>query len=312
MNRRFLDYLLIYFKGMAMGAADVVPGVSGGTIALIVGVYERLLKALGSCTPDKLLWLARGRIRETWRAIDGTFLVALLGGILTSIAAFANLLGYLLETHGELTWSFFFGLILVSVYIVGREVHRWNLWTLLLVALGAGFAYMITVAAPVQWSSAPLFIFLAGAIAICAMILPGISGSFVLVLLGLYATILGAVRSADLFTLAVFAAGCAAGLLSFARLVSWLLEHARSATMAVATGLLIGSLNKVWPWKQTISWRENSKGVMEPMLQDNVMPATYEALTGEPSWWIAGLLLMMLAVVLVLTLEWIGQRISRG
>ena len=312
MNRRFLDYLLIYFKGMAMGAADVVPGVSGGTIALIVGVYERLLRALGSCTPDKLLWLARGRFGETWRAIDGTFLVALIGGILTSIAAFANLLGYLLHTHGELTWSFFFGLILVSVYIVGREVRRWNLWTLLLTALGAAFAYVITVAAPMQWSSAPLFIFLAGSIAICAMILPGISGSFVLVLLGLYATILGAVRSADLFTLAVFAAGCAVGLLSFARLVSWLLEHARSATMAVATGLLIGSLNKVWPWKQTISWRENSKGVMEPMLQDNVMPATYEALTGEPSWWIAGLLLMLVAVALVLTLEWIGQRISRG
>lgn len=312
MNRRFLDYLLIYFKGMAMGAADVVPGVSGGTIALIVGVYERLLKALGSCTPDKLLWLARGRIRETWRAIDGTFLVALLGGILTSIAAFANLLGYLLETHGELTWSFFFGLILVSVYIVGREVDRWNLWTLLLVALGAGFAYMITVAAPVQWSSAPLFIFLAGSIAICAMILPGISGSFVLVLLGLYATILGAVRSFDLVMLVTFAAGCAVGMLSFARLVSWLLEHARNATMAAATGLLIGSLNKVWPWKQTISWRENSKGVPEPLLQDNVLPTTYETLTGEPSWWIAGLLLMLVAVALVLTLEWIGQRISRS
>lgn len=310
MKRHFLDYLLIYFKGMAMGAADVVPGVSGGTIALIVGVYERLLRALGACTPDKLLWLLRGRIGETWRAIDGTFLLSLLAGILTSIAAFANLLGYLLEEHGELTWSFFFGLILVSVYIVGREVHRWNIWTLLLMALGAGFAYMITVAAPVQWSSAPLFIFLAGAIAICAMILPGISGSFVLVLLGLYATILGAVRSFDLTMLLIFAAGCAVGMLSFARLVSWLLEQARSATMAVATGLLIGSLNKVWPWKQTISWRENSKGVMEPLLQDNVLPATYESLTGEASWWLAGLGLMVAAIILVVALEWVGQRVS--
>src|SRR5690606_24776543 len=162
---------------MAMGAADVVPGVSGGTIALVVGVYERLLKAIASCTPDKLLWLVRGRIRDTWQAIDGTFLVALVAGILTSIAAFANLLGYLLEEHPEMTWSFFFGLIAVSVYIVGREVHRWNLWTLLLMLVGAGFARMITVAAPMQWSTAPLFIFLAGAIAICAMILPGISGS---------------------------------------------------------------------------------------------------------------------------------------
>ncbi|MFA5678965.1 MAG: DUF368 domain-containing protein [Pseudomonas sp.] len=297
---------------MAMGAADVVPGVSGGTIALIVGVYERLLRALGSCTPDKLLWLLRGRVRETWQAIDGTFLLVLIAGILTSIAAFANLLGYLLEEHAELTWSFFFGLIMVSVYIVAREVHRWRIWTVLLVALGAGFAYTITVAAPMQWSSAPLFIFLAGAIAICAMILPGISGSFILVLLGLYTTILGAVRTLDLVTLVIFAVGCAVGMLSFARLISWLLEHARNATMAVATGLLIGSLNKVWPWKQTISWRENSKGVLEPMHQNNVLPATYESLTGEPSWWVAGVVLMAAAILLVITLEWIGQRVGRN
>lgn len=312
MNHRFLAYLLIFLKGMAMGAADVVPGVSGGTIALIVGVYERLLKALGSCTPNKLVWLLRGRVRETWQAIDGTFLVALLAGILTSIAAFANLLGYLLEEHSALTWSFFFGLILVSVYIVGREVYRWNIWTLLLVVLGGGFAYMITVAAPVQWSAAPLFVFLAGAIAICAMILPGISGSFILVLLGLYTTILGAVRSFDFGMLAIFALGCAVGMLSFARVVSWLLENARNATMAAATGLLIGSLNKVWPWKQTVSWRENSKGILEPMQQNNVLPATYEALTGEPSWWIAGVALMAAAVLLVLALEWIGHRVSRN
>lgn len=312
MNHRLLSYLLIYLKGMAMGAADVVPGVSGGTIALIVGVYERLLKAVGSCTPNKLLWLARGRVRETWQSIDGTFLVALVAGILTSIAAFANLLGYLLEEHSELTWSFFFGLIVVSVYIVGREVHRWNVWTILLVALGTGFAYMITVAAPVQWSSAPLFLFLAGAIAICAMILPGISGSFILVLLGLYTTILGAVRTLDFAMLGIFAAGCAVGMLSFARVVSWLLENVRNATMAVATGLLIGSLNKVWPWKQTLSWRENSKGVLEPLHQNNVLPATYESLTGEPSWWVAGMLLMAAAILLVIMLEWIGQRVSRN
>lgn len=295
-----------------MGAADVVPGVSGGTIALIVGVYERLLKAVGSCTPDKLLWLLRGRMRETWQAIDGTFLISLLAGVLVSIAAFANLLGYLLEEHPAQTWSFFFGLILVSVYIVGREVYRWNIWTLLLMALGTGFAYLITVAAPVQWSTAPLFIFLAGAIAICAMILPGISGSFILVLLGLYTTVLGAVRTFDFGLLIIFALGCAVGMLSFARVVSWLLENMRNATMAVATGLLIGSLNKVWPWKQTLGWRENSKGVMEPMQQNNILPTTYEALTGEPSWWFVGLMLMAAAIVLVVVLEWIGRRVSNS
>ncbi|WP_185266309.1 DUF368 domain-containing protein [Halopseudomonas xiamenensis] len=296
---------------MAMGAADVVPGVSGGTIALIAGIYERLLAAISACTPDKLLWLLRGRVREAWRAIDGTFLVSLLAGVLTSIAAFANLIGYLLEAHPELIWSFFFGLILVSVYVVGREVRRWNIWTALLVLLGAVFAYMITVAGPLQWSAAPLMIFLAGAIAICAMVLPGISGSFVLVLLGLYATILGAVRSFDLALLAVFALGCVVGLLSFSRLVSWLLQHARSATMALATGLLIGSLNKVWPWKQTLSWRENSKGAMEPVQQSNLLPGSYETLTGEPSYWLGGLGLMLAAIILVLSLEWVGQRMRQ-
>lgn len=311
MNRLFSEYVLIFFKGMAMGAADVVPGVSGGTIALIAGIYERLLAAISACTPDKLLWLLRGRVREAWRAIDGTFLVSLLAGVLTSIAAFANLIGYLLEAHPELIWSFFFGLILVSVYVVGREVRRWNIWTALLVLLGAVFAYMITVAGPLQWSAAPLMIFLAGAIAICAMVLPGISGSFVLVLLGLYATILGAVRSFDLALLAVFALGCVVGLLSFSRLVSWLLQHARSATMALATGLLIGSLNKVWPWKQTLSWRENSKGAMEPVQQSNLLPGSYEILTGEPSYWLGGLGLMLAAIILVLSLEWVGQRMRQ-
>ena len=311
MNRPVFEHLLIFLKGMAMGAADVVPGVSGGTIALIAGVYERLLAALGACTPNKLVWLARGRVKETWRAVDGTFLAALLGGILTSIASVASLISYLLEAHPELIWSFFFGLILVSVYVVGREVQRWNLGTIALTLAATAFAYLLTSAGALQWPATLPMIFLAGAIAICAMILPGISGSFILVLLGLYATVLGAVRSFDLTLLTVFALGCLAGMLSFSRLVSWLLLHARSATMAVATGLLIGSLNKVWPWKQTLTWRENSHGAMEPMQQANLLPANYEALTGAPSHWLGGLALMAVAVVLVLGLEWIGQRMRR-
>ena len=311
MNRPVIEHLLIFFKGMAMGAADVVPGVSGGTIALIAGVYERLLAALGACTPNKLVWLARGRVKEAWRAVDGTFLAALLGGILTSIASVASLISYLLEAHPELIWSFFFGLILVSVYVVGREVQRWNLGTIALTLGAAAFAYLLTSAGALQWPATLPMVFLAGAIAICAMILPGISGSFILVLLGLYATVLGAVRSFDLTLLTVFALGCLAGMLSFSRLVSWLLLHARSATMAVATGLLIGSLNKVWPWKQTLTWRQNSHGAMEPMQQANLLPANYEALTGAPSHWLGGLALMASAVVLVLGLEWIGQRMRR-
>lgn len=309
-NQRPLAYMMIFLKGLAMGAADVVPGVSGGTIAFISGIYDRLLAAIGACTPDKLLWLLRGRFRETWRAIDGAFLFTLLAGILTSIASLARLISYLLENHTELIWSFFFGLILVSVFLVGRQIQRWNLWTIGLFMTGTLFAYLITVAVPLQWPATLPMIFLAGAIAICAMILPGISGSFILLLLGLYTVILQAVKDFDVLLLCVFALGCAAGLLSFSRVLSWLLNHARSMTLAFLTGLLVGSLNKVWPWKQVISWRENSQGEQVPLLESNLWPHHYEAITGSPAHWQAGLVLMLLAVVLVLGLEWWGRRVT--
>ncbi|MAG66575.1 MULTISPECIES: DUF368 domain-containing protein [Pseudomonadaceae] len=302
------EYLLIFLRGVAMGAADVVPGVSGGTIAFISGIYDRLLAAIAACTPDKLIWLLRGRIAETWRAVDGAFLATLLAGILCSIASLARLITYLLEHHGVLLWSFFFGLILVSVYLVGREISRWNAWTLLAAVAGALFAYVITVASPLALSVTPLNVFLGGCIAICAMILPGISGSFILLLLGLYSGVLHAVKTADLGLLGLFALGCVVGLLSFSRLLSWLLSHARNVTLAFLTGLLVGSLNKVWPWKQTLTWRTNSHGEQVPLTEANLLPQHYSQLTGEASLWQAGLALMVLGVVLVLLLEWWGRR----
>lgn len=295
-----------------MGAADVVPGVSGGTIAFITGIYDRLLAAVSACTPDKLVWLARGRWRDVWQAIDGGFLFSLLAGIVISIGTFANIISYLLTTHPELIWSFFFGLIVVSVFLVGREIQRWNLWTVAMLVLGAVGAYVITVAAPVQWPVNPPLVFLAGAIAICAMILPGISGSFILLLLGMYASILDAVRSFDISVLLIFISGCLTGILSFSRLLTWLLRHARSATLALLTGLMVGSLNKVWPWKETLTWRANSKGQLEPLLQQNLLPGHYETLTGAPSYWQGGLALMFLAVLLVLGLEYVGRQQRRG
>ena len=302
------EYLLIFLRGVAMGAADVVPGVSGGTIAFISGIYDRLLAAIAACTPDKLIWLLRGRIAETWRAVDGAFLATLLAGILCSIASLARLITYLLEHHGVLLWSFFFGLILVSVYLVGREISRWNAWTLLAAVAGALFAYVITVASPLALSVTPLNVFLGGCIAICAMILPGISGSFILLLLGLYSGVLHAVKTADLGLLGLFALGCVVGLLSFSRLLSWLLSHARNVTLAFLTGLLVGSLNKGWPWKQTLTWRTNSHGEQVPLTEANLLPQHYSQLTGEASLWQAGLALMVLGVVLVLLLEWWGRR----
>ncbi|UJJ31041.1 DUF368 domain-containing protein [Halopseudomonas maritima] len=304
------EYLFIFLRGVAMGAADVVPGVSGGTIAFISGIYDRLLAAIAACTPDKVIWLLRGRFVETWKAIDGAFLFTLLAGILCSIVSLARLITYLLEQHGLLVWSFFFGLIVVSVYLVGREISRWNLWTLVAALGGALFAYLITVAAPLSLSVTPLNLFIGGAIAICAMILPGISGSFILLLLGLYTGVLQAVKNLDAGLLGLFALGCVTGLLSFSRLLSWLLKHARNVTLAFLTGLLVGSLNKVWPWKQALSWRTNSHGEQVPLTETNLWPQQYSQLTGEPSLWQAGLALMVLGVVLVLALEWWGRRAS--
>lgn len=304
----FISLCILFCKGLAMGAADVVPGVSGGTIAFISGIYERLLAAIAACTPAKLVWLFQGRWRETWQAIDGTFLLVLLAGILTSIASLARLISYLLVAWPELIWSFFFGLILVSIWLVGQQIGRWGAGTLAALIGGAVFVYLITVAAPLQWSATPLMLFLAGSIAICAMILPGISGSFILLLLGLYTTVLNGVKEFDLAMLGIFALGCVAGLLCFSRLLGWLLSHLRNVTLAFLTGLLIGSLNMVWPWKRALTWQENSQGEAVPLQQANLWPTQYESLVGEPSYWQAGLALMLFAVVLVLALERLGRR----
>lgn len=307
-GKRRLEFLLIFLKGMAMGAADLVPGVSGGTIAFISGIYDRLLAAISACTPDKLLWLLRGRWRELWQAIDGSFLFTLLAGILTSIASLARLISYLLDSHPQLIWSFFFGLILISVLLVGRQIGRWRVWTLAALLAGAGFAWLITVAVPLQLpATAPMFFF-GAAIAICAMILPGISGSFILLLLGLYAAVLEAVKSFDIILLGCFVAGCLLGLLSFSRLLNWLLGKARNITLAFLTGLLIGSLNKVWPWKQTLEWRINSAGEQVPLVERNLLPEQFEQLTGLASQWQAGVGLMVSAVLVVYLLDCLGRR----
>jgi putative membrane protein len=304
----FRSLCIIFFKGLAMGAADVVPGVSGGTIAFISGIYERLLAAIAACTPAKLVWLCQGRWRETWAAIDGIFLLVLFAGILTSIASLARLISYLLVAWPQLIWAFFFGLILVSIWLVGKQIGRWNAATVAALIGGAVFAYLITVAVPLQWEATPLMLLLAGSIAICAMILPGISGSFILLLLGLYGAVLNAVKEFEVAMLGIFMLGCVTGLLCFSRLLGWLLSHVRSVTLAFLTGLLIGSLNMVWPWKQTLTWRENSKGESVALQQENLWPTQFESVLGEQSYWQGGLALMLLAVVLVLTLEWLGRQ----
>lgn len=299
--------LLLYLKGMAMGAVDVVPGFSGGTMALITGIYDRLLAALAA-TPQALGLFVRGRIAQAWQACDATFLLVLLLGIATSIFSLAKGISYLMDHHPIPLWSFFFGLVMVSVWLVGREVGLWRWDRLLGLAAGTAFAIWITLAAPLQLTADPLTLFFAGALAICAMILPGISGSFILVLLGLYPAVLGALKSFDLPVLAIFALGCLLGLMSFSRLLSWLLARVRDLTLAFLSGIILGSLGKVWPWKQTLTWQTNSRGESYPLLQENLLPERYAAISGQDPQLLLALSLALLAIVLVLGIEWVGRR----
>jgi len=304
------NYFLLFAKGVAMGAADVVPGVSGGTIAFISGIYDELLRSIAA-VPSALRELVRGNLRQAWQTANGNFLLVLFAGILGSVFSLARGITWLLEHQPIAIWSFFFGLIVVSTWLVGREISRWNWPSWLSFALGALFAWWITVAAPMQWGHDPLSLFFAGAIAICAMILPGVSGSFLLVLMGLYSFVLDAVKGLDLAVLLVFAAGCACGLLSFARLLSWMLNHLRNLTLTFLAGLMLGSLNKVWPWKETLTWRTDSHGQLQPLLQSNLLPGSYADISGQDPQLLLAVLLALGGVALVLGLEWVAKRQQR-
>ena len=300
-------YFLLYAKGIAMGAADVVPGVSGGTVAFITGIYDELLRSISSI-PVALGLLLRGRIVDAWKAANATFLLVLLLGIMTSVLSLARLITYLLVEQPIPVWSFFFGLVLVSSHLVVREIQRWNWARGVSLVLGAAFAYWITVAVPLQLGNDPLSLFFAGAIAICAMILPGVSGSFILVLLGLYSFVLTAVKGLDISVLLIFASGCLVGIVSFAGVLRWLLARWRDLTLAFLTGLMIGSLNKIWPRKETLTWRTDSHGAQMPLLQTNLWPEHFAKVSGQDPQLLLAIALAITGVVLVLGLEWLAGR----
>ena len=267
-----------------MGAADVVPGVSGGTIAFITGIYEELLGSIRAVDAAALRKLLGGDLAGFWRHINGTFLLTLFLGIGLAVVSLARVILYLLERTPELLWSFFFGLIVASVWVVGRKVGRWSAGTIATGVAGMVLAYLITEATPAETPTATWFIFLSGALAICAMILPGISGSFILVLLGKYEYILGAVKAFNVGVVLTFGAGCLVGLLSFSRLLKWMLERYYDLTVALLTGFMVGSLNKVWPWKLTLSTYLDRHGEVKPLAQRNVLPTDYLELTGREAY----------------------------
>lgn len=300
-------YLLLTLKGCAMGMADVVPGVSGGTIAFISGIYEELIDSIKSVNVQAVKLLFRFRIAEFWRHINGTFLFSVLLGIAISIFSLARLMTYLLEHHPIEIWSFFFGLIIASALFVAKEVGKWNVRTVLWFLVGVVVAWWITVVSPTETPNDWWFILLSGAIAICAMILPGISGAFILLLLGKYHYIMQAVGDFNIPVILIFVIGALAGIISFSHLLSWLLKHWHDCTIAMLMGFMIGSLNKVWPWKETVESYVGSHGELLPLVERNVSPARFEVIKAiDPQLWQA-ILFCVVGFLLIYAIELLGS-----
>ena len=291
-----------------MGAADAVPGVSGGTIAFITGIYEELIYSLKQCSVSALKVLFSSGLKAAWQHINGSFLVALFGGILISILTVSRVVLFLLDNHPILLWSFFFGLILAAVWSVIRHIEKWKVSILVAFLLGVVSAFYVTTITPTTIETSNTIVFLSGMIAICAMILPGISGSFILLLLGMYAPMLTAVKELQYITLSIFAAGCVTGLLSFSHVLNWMFTHFKTMTLALLGGFMLGSLNKVWPWKQTLETMIDRHGKEIPVVQNNILPHTFENIHSQPSQLWYAITFMLLGLIMVVVLEKVGQQ----
>ena len=286
-----------------MGAADIVPGVSGGSIALITGIYSELLESINSFNGQNLKLLLNFKLAEFYKTVNGNFLLSLLLGIMTSIFTMSKLITYLMNEHPIPLWSFFCGLILVSSFLILKDIKRWNLGVILSLLVGTVFAYFVTELPPTTSPEALWFTFVSGAIAICAMILPGISGSFILLILGKYEQILNAVTERDFLTLAVFALGCIVGILAFSRVVSWLLKKYHAITIGLLAGFMLGSMNELWPWKLVLSYRTSSSGEQKPFLTENISPTAFLEQTGvEPQIFLA-VIAFLVGIGLVVGIE---------
>ncbi len=287
-----------------MGAADIVPGVSGGTIALITGIYEEFINALKSFTSVFGVLKSEG-IKAAWKHINGNFLLALFTGIVISLLSLVQFIKYALVEHPILLWSFFFGLIAASCYFVSKEVTKWTISNILALIVGTVLIYFITTVSPAETSTELWFVFLSGMIAICAMILPGISGAFILVLFGKYAYIIEAISNFQIDVIATFGLGCIVGLLSFSHLLSLMLRKYYNFTIAILTGFMIGSLNKIWPWKNTLEWGLDRHGEQIPVHQENVLPS--DLAVGESQLFLS-ISFMVLGLAILIVMEKLAQR----
>lgn len=307
-ERSLKEYSMISLRGIAMGAADIVPGVSGGTIAFITGIYEELIDTISSFNLKSLKLLKTDGIKAFWKAINANFLIALVFGIGISVVSLAKLINYLLLNEQVLLWSFFFGLVAASIFFVGKHVKSWDIGKIIGLLIGAGIAFYVSVLPPMSSSGETWFIFVSGMIAICAMILPGISGSFILLLLGSFQTVITAVKDFDVKVIIVFMGGAVIGLLSFSRLLKWMFNKYHDLTVATLTGFLVGSLNKLWPWKENVKLLYTHSDGKKEFLQSNVMPGNF---AGDNQLLYA-ILLVVVGAGLLFGIELIAKKMNKS
>ncbi len=291
-----------------MGAADVVPGVSGGTIAFITGIYEELVFSLKSVNADAFKKIFKNGLYAFWQTVNGNFLFSVFLGVLISVFSLARLLEYLLNSYPIFVWSFFFGLIIASAIYISGKIKHWNLIRILGLLMGIAIAYLVTQLSPAQTTEAYWFVFLSGALAVCAMILPGISGAFILLLLGKYQFILGAIGDLNVLILLIFLMGAIVGLISFSNMLSWFLKKYHDTTVAVLAGFMIGSLNKVWPWKKTTESFVDRHGEIQPLVEKNILPSAYETIYEANSYFIYAIIAAFIGFMLIFSIEYIMKK----
>ncbi len=309
MKSKLREYISLVLKGVGMGAANVIPGVSGGTIALITGIFERLIHAIKSLNLRALKLLFTGRFREFAVHMDLYFLLAVLGGITLAILSLARLLEYLFAHYPVLVWAYFFGLILASVFYVGRRISRLSWAVIILFLLGASIAVIITVMTPSKENNSVLYLLICGVVASCSMILPGLSGSFVLLLMGNYQLVMiESINSFDLYILVPVVIGAGVGLVAFSYFLSWVFKKYKDGTLALLTGFILGSLSILWPWKETISTYVDRHGELRPLLQKNVLPSVFEKVNATDPQILLSIVFMLAGIATIFLLETLAKK----
>jgi len=293
-----------------MGVADVIPGMSGGSVAFITGIYSEMVYALRSIDREAFELLTKKRFQDFWNKINGTFLVFLFSGIVTSLFTLARLVTYLQTKYPILVWSFVFGLVLISALLVLRDIKKWNIGTVTAFFCGALVGFGITLLSPAQTPASIWFIFLTGMLSVSALLIPGLSGVFILLLLGKYQYMVNALISFNFLVIIVFFMGCVVGLIGFSRFLTWTLENYHNATVALLTGFMLGSLNKVWPWREVLEYVTNSRGDQVPAFDRSILPWHYFATTGKDPQVFQAILMMAISVFIVVLFVKIAARLK--